>query len=560
MPEITFEQAVELGIAYQKSGRLAEAETVYRQILARHREHPDALHLLGLVAYQMGRNAEALELIGCAVRARPGVADFHNSLGLVLSVNGPLDEAIEHFRAALAIEPDFAEAHYNLGNALKDQGRIAEALQCYRRTMEVRPGDRIAHSNFLYTMHFHPDFGPEEIYREHRLWNERHAAPLKDQIRPHANDPSPQRRLKVGYVSPDFRANVVGRFIAPLLPNHDRDAFEVFCYADVAEPDWLTGQLRGCADTWQSTVGMNDEQLAELVRRDGIDVLIDLSLHARRHRLLAFARKPAPVQATYLSYCSTSGLDTMDYRITDPYLDPPAPAGEEDAFYSERSIRLPETYWCYQPLPATPAVNASPAAARGFLTFGCFNNFCKVSDATVDTWCRVLREVSNSRLMLYAKEGSHRDRLHRRLEEQRVDPRRLEFVGRTSTEQYLARYHEIDIALDPFPYVGGTSTCDALWMGVPVVSLAGRTAVSRGGRSILSNIGLSHLVADSQDQYVSIAADLATDLARLAELRATLRERMQASPLMDGPGFARNMEAAYRTMWREWCERPLPPR
>ncbi|MGD0390242.1 MAG: hypothetical protein ABSC42_14950, partial [Tepidisphaeraceae bacterium] len=272
--------------------------------------------------------------------------------------------------------------------------------------------------------------------------------------------------------------------------------------------------------------------------------------HMARNRMLLFARKPAPVQVTYLAYCSTTGLETMDYRLTDPHLDPP---GTNDAYYSEKTVRLPESYWCYPMHGQSPQVGPLPAPSGGEVTFGCLNNFCKVSPAALELWIQLLRATPKSHLIVHAKEGSHRQRVRDLLERQGIDPRRLKFAGLVSLSEYFKLYEQIDVGLDPFPCNGGTTTCDALWMGVPVVTLAGRTAVGRGGVSILANVGLPELIAQTPQQYVQIATDLAGDLPRLAELRRTLRARMQASPLMDAPRFARNIEAAYREMWTTWC-------
>jgi predicted O-linked N-acetylglucosamine transferase (SPINDLY family) len=273
-------------------------------------------------------------------------------------------------------------------------------------------------------------------------------------------------------------------------------------------------------------------------------------MHAADNRLLVFARKPAPVQVTYLAYCGTTGLSAMDYRLTDPYFDPP---GQNERFYSEQSVRLPETYWCYRPPIETPPVNALPALEEGYVCFGSLNNFCKVTPPTLAAWSRILQAVPGSRLLLHARAGSHRDRVRAFLAEQGISTARLEFVDFLPESEYFEIYQRIDVALDPFPYGGGTTTCDALWMGVPVVSLAGQTAVGRGGVSILSNIGLPELAAHDSEHYVRIAEALANNLPGLAGLRTMLHDRMRSSPLTDAPRFARNIEAAYREMWRRWC-------
>jgi len=339
-------------------------------------------------------------------------------------------------------------------------------------------------------------------------------------------------------------------FLLPLFRGHDRRQFEVTCYAQLAHPDKTTQEMQVCVQHWRKIAGISDAAVADMIRADGIDILVDLKLHTGGNRLLVFAHKPAPVQVTWLGYPGTTGLETIDYRLTDPHLDPP---GLDDACYSEQSIRLPNTFWCYDPLTAEPAVNALPCAPSGFVTFGCLNNFCKVNDAVLSLWAKVLSAVRGSRLMLMAPEGSSRRRVLDRLGADGFGPERVEFVARQPRVEYLRAYHRLDIALDTFPYNGHTTSLDSFWMGVPVVTLAGETAVGRAGASQLNNLGLAELIARSPEQFVQIAADLAHDAARLTELRSTLRSRMQSSPLMDQVSFARDVEAAYRSMWRDWC-------
>jgi predicted O-linked N-acetylglucosamine transferase (SPINDLY family) len=362
------------------------------------------------------------------------------------------------------------------------------------------------------------------------------------------NDRSPDRRLRIGYVSPDFNAHPVGRFMLPILSHRDRRRVEIFCYANVRIEDDLTGLLRRHADVWRDTNAFSDAELAERIREDRADILVDLSLHTGRNRLLVFARKPAPVQATYLSYPGTSGLETMDFRITEPQLDPSV----AQEHYSERSIRLPRTYWCFQPPGDAPPVAPPPVLTAGRVTFGCLNQFCKISRPAWDVWCRILQSVPNSRLVLLAPEGSSRDLARQIISARGVDPKRVDFVGRVFMGAYLDRHRLIDVALDPFPFTGGTTTCDALWMGVPTVTLRGATAVSRGGASILTNVGLPEMIADTHEQYVEIASKLAGDHDRLSALRSSMRQRMLASPLMDAAHFTDDLEDAYRTMWLNW--------
>jgi predicted O-linked N-acetylglucosamine transferase (SPINDLY family) len=361
--------------------------------------------------------------------------------------------------------------------------------------------------------------------------------------------------LRIGYVSADFRIHVASFFTAPLLSQHDHRQFEIFCYANVAHPDELTDRLRSCADGWRSIVALSDQQVADLVRSDQIDILVDLAMHTAGNRLLVFARKPAPVQVTWLAYPGTTGLSAIDYRLTDPYFDPPRLF---DDCYSEESFRLPDTFWCYSPLAETPPVNALPALQNGSITFGCLNHFCKINDGVLALWAQVLQAVPQSRLLLLTPRGQARERVLAKLAPAGIAASRLEFADRQPRREYLQQYQRIDLALDPFPCNGGTTTLDAFWMGVPTVTLVGKTVVGRAGWSQLCNLGLQELAAQTPEQYVARAAQLAGDLPRLQELRATLRQRMQQSPLMDAPRFARGVEQAYREMWRRWCHGRQP--
>jgi len=547
---MTLQQQLETGLSHHRAGRLAEAERIYRQVLAQQPDHADALHLLGVLAGRTGRLDVAVELIRRAIAIWPTGASYHCNLGNALRSTGQIEQARESYRQAILLAPDFAEAHCNLGNVLKDMGRFDEAIAAFRQAIRLEPGLAGAHSNLILTLHYHPGYDAKMIQEELRLWNQQHAEPLEKFIRPHSNSRDPDRRLRIGYVSPGFGDHPLGWFLLPLLANHDHQCVEVFAYARVPVPDTMTKRLRAHTDAWRDVVGLSDAQAADLIRQDRIDVLVDLALHTGDNCLPVFAHKPAPVQVTYLAYAGSSGLTTMDYRMSDPYLDPP---GEDESFYSERTIRLPQTFWCYQP-PVDLPLQPPPALENGFITLGCLNNFCKVNEPLLSLWARVLESAPHSRLLLHAYEGSHRQRVLDHLQRESIDPQRVSFVAKAPLAAYFERYHSIDIALDTLPYGGGTTTCDALWMGVPVVSLAGKMAVGRAGSSILSNVGVPELIARTPQQYVQIATDLAKDLPRLAELRRTLRGRMEASPLMDAPRFARNIETAYRQMWRNWCE------
>jgi protein O-GlcNAc transferase len=542
-----------LANALADGGQLDEAAAVYFQAIVLSPNLPQAYNNLGVVLKQKGCYEEAIAAYRRAIALQPIFSEAYANLGSALKDQGQIDEAIASSRAALALNPDSPEGHNNLGNALAAQGELDQAVAAYRHAIALRPGYATAHSNLIFTLHHHPALDGKTIHDELRLWNERHAQPLKTFIQPLTNNHNADRPLRIGYVSADLREHPVGRHLCPVFFSHDHDRFPIFTYADVPRPDHVTGLLRGRADQWRSTLGLTDEQLAQMIRDDEIDILVDLSLHTAHNRLSVFARKPAPVQVTWLGYPGSTGLATMDYRLTDPYLDPPGP---DQTVYSEESVCLPNSFWCYDPLDDREIpVNSLPALAADIVTFGCLNNFCKINDSVLTLWAKVLGSVAHSRLLLLSPEGSHRQRTVDRLRRQGIGPQRVEFVARQSRQEYLKLYHHIDLVLDTFPYNGHTTSLDSLWMGVPVVTLTGQTAVGRGGASILSNAGLPQLIAQTPGRYVQIAMELANDLPRLAELRQTLRSRMLASPLMDAPRFARNLEAAYRQMWRKRCEK-----
>ena len=536
-----------LGNALQAQGKLDEAVACWRRALELKPDYAEAHNNLGNALKDQGELDEALACYRQALERNSHYAEAHNNLGIVLKEQGNFDEAIACYRRALELQPDYAEAHNNLGVAFKDQGRLDEALACCRRALEAKPEFVEAQSNLLYAQLFHPDRDAAALCEEHRRWNQQYAAPLVKFIQPHRNDRSPDRRLRIGYVSPDFREHCQALFTVPLLSAQDHEGFEIVCYADVVRPDGITGRLRSCADGWRNIVGLGHEQVAELIRQDGIDILVDLSMHMAGNRLLVFARKPAPVQACWLAYPGTTGVSTIDYRITDPYLDPP---GLYDHCYTEQSVRLPDSFWCYDPLADAPAVNTLPVAEKGHISFGCLNNFCKVNPSVLKLWAEVLKAVAGSRLTLLAGQGTHRQHTLDMLAEEGVDRDRVTFVTYQPRGSYLANYRDIDIGLDTVPYNGHTTSLDSYWMGVPVVTLVGPTVVGRAGLSQLTNLGLPELIAAGPEQFVRIAAELAHDFPRLSGLRATLRERLRASPLMDAPRFARNLEAAYRAMWR----------
>jgi predicted O-linked N-acetylglucosamine transferase (SPINDLY family) len=540
-----------LGNALKGKGQWDDAIAAYRQAIALDPNYADAHNNLGNVLVSMKQLDEAIAAYRHAITLKPNFAITHNNLGNALWEKGKWDEAIAECRQAIVLKPDLAIAHYNLGNGLKDRGHLDEAIASYRQAVAHNPNYPNAHSNLVYTLHFHPNYDPHAIYQEACRWNQQHAQPLRQFIKPHSNSAGPERRLRIGYVSPDFRDHVIGRNILPLFRNHDKARFEIICYSQVFRPDAVTAQFQQTADIWRNIVPLSDEQLSEQIYQDHVDILVDMTLHMAGNRLLVFARKPAPVQVTYAGYPGSTGLTAIDYRLSDPYLDPP---GMDESIYSEKTIRLPDSFWCYDPLEERhTSANSLPAAKNKYITFGCLNNFCKINEGILLLWAHIMRQVEESRLKLMAKPGDHRQRTIDFLAQHGIRPGRVEFFEGRPRREYLKLYHRVDVGLDSFPYNGHTTSLDSLWMGVPVVTLVGQTVVSRAGWCQLSNLGLTELAAQTPEQYVKIAVQLAGDLPRLKELRSTLRKRMEASPLMDAPRFARNIEAAYRQMWRTWC-------
>jgi predicted O-linked N-acetylglucosamine transferase (SPINDLY family) len=542
-----------LGEAYRRQGKLDLAAGALERVLADRPDFAEARQNLAVVLIDAGRYAEALRELERVVAERPGDARSYVSLAWVLLRLRRLDEAAARARRAIELAPELASAHRFLGDALDELGDKSAAIASYRRSVELNPADFAAHSNLIMSMLTDPSFDQAALGAEARAWAKRHAEPFRKYARPHSNRKEPERRLRVGYVSPDFRAHAVQQFLVPLLEHHDSSAVELFLYSAVERPDAETEWYRAFAgDHFRDIRGLDDPSAAELVRQDGIDVLVDLALHGAGHRLRLFACKPAPVQITWLGYAGTTGLDTIDYRITDRYFDP---AHVDLGVYSEESLFLPESFWCYEALETDLPVSPLPALTNGVVTFGCLNSPRKLHARALSLWAKVLSALPGSRLFLYVEEPARQAAL-RTLAQGGVGAERVEFGGRVSRREYLERHLRIDIALDTFPFAGGTTSLDAVWMGVPVVTLSGGPTLQRAGVCIALNLGLPELVANSEDEFIVKASELARDIERLSRLRGELRHRLATSPFGDAARFARNLEAAYRTAWRRHCAKP----
>lgn len=575
------------GAALAAQDRVDEAIAAYREALRRDPDYIDALVNCGGLLERRGRLDEALEHAQRVVRLRPELAVGHLSCGNIYRYRRVAAEAVAAYQEAIRLKPDYVDAynnlavlylemmqadaaekclrkalefapersalHSNLATALLLEGRLDDALEARRKAVALAPQDPGEHSNLVYDLNFLPGLEPEAIFAEHLQWAQRHAEPLSSKAPPHPNDPDPERRIRVGYVSAFFRTHAVNYFVEPILVAHDHGPFEIYCYADGLRADEATGRIRSAVDEWREVYGLSADELAEQVRRDAIDILVDLTGHIGTNRLPVFARKPAPVQVTYIGYQNTTGMSAMDYRITDAHADPP---GVTDRFHTEQLVRLPRAFFCYRPPDDAPPVTPLPALRQGHVTFGSFNKFVKVTRPTIEAWLRILARLPEARLLVLAQRGGFvENRLRVTAATKGIDPTRIEVVDRQPHTEYMRLLARADIALDPFPFNGHTTTCDALWMGVPSVTLAGQTYASRFGSSAHVNLALESWIAGTVDEYVEIAVRAADDLESLARLRGELRPRMAVSPLLDFVGFTRHLEDAYRKMWRTWCAR-----
>lgn len=486
-----------------------------------------------------------------AVEIRPDFSEALHNLGTALSKSGKPASAAACYVRALQITPDSAPAHNNLGCALILLGQLSAAISHYKQAIALHPEGPSAYANLVLALHYVPGVSNGLIAEATRRW----AALVRRRPRrsPWPNHPDLDRRLRLGYVSGDFRSHPVAYFFESVLAAHDRDAVEIFCYSNVATPDETTDRIAVIADHWRSIAALEDGAAARMIAADEIDILVDLSGHTAGNRLTLFANRPAPIQCTWLGYAGTTGLTEIDYVIADRFVLPP----DEASLCSERPFLLPHSYLCFTPPETDIAVGSLPALANGFITFGCFNNLLKINDAVVDLWSALLDAVPNARLFLKTAQLASPDvcdGLEAQFAARGIAPGRLILAPASPREDLLAAYSHVDIALDPFPFGGGTTTLEALWMGIPVIALRGSRFVGRVGQSILTTLGLPDLIADNAPDYLLKAVRLATALPRLAALRHSLRTRLIESPLCDAASFAGDLEAGYRAMWVAWCQ------
>jgi len=543
-----------LGVVFQIQGKTEEAIANFQKAVQLNPEFGDAYYNLGTLL-QEGKNLnEAVKCFQKAIQFSPRLLEAYNNLGNSLSGQGKLQEAFDIFHQALGINPDFALILNNLGDVLKNQGKVHEAEGFCKRAFEIKPDLIEAYSNYLLFMNYNSQNDAQTIFSEHTRLGKQVEASLISHNYSFSNDRSPARRLKIGYVSPDFRQHSVAYFVIPAIREHNNEYFEVFCYANSLIHDEVTDRIRNYANHWKNIARLPDKSASRLIREDEIDILVDLSGHTGHNRMVLFAGKPAPIQVNWIGYPATTGLSAIDYKIVDNYTDPP---GMTDQFYTEKLIRMPENFVCYIPEEDLPDITNIPVMSEGHISFGSFNNIAKISSKTVDLWTHILNSIPNSRLILKSKAF-----LDAKTQEYTRDMFSVVNTGNDrivllpweqNTRSHLALYNRIDIALDTFPYHGTTTTCEAMWMGVPVITLAGETHASRVGVSLLSNVGLQELIAGTPEEYVAKAFNLAQDREKLQYFRITLRDRMAESPLTDAKRFTANLEACYRNIWEKWC-------
>lgn len=546
-----------LGNALMATGRLDEALLCHQRALRLEPDSFRAHYNLANVLRNLDRLPEAEAEYRRSIELAPEFAEAHYNLGNVLQDLGEFGASAASFRRALEIKPDYLDAHNNLGHVLGELGQLEPALASFRRALEIQPDFLDARSNLLFTSAKLAEQSPEELLAAAQDFGERVAR----QVRPYAswhNDPDPGRRLRVGFVSGDLRSHPVGFFVQGVLARLAGAAagrLELHAYHNNSRSDSVSAQIKASCRAWHPVRGLSDPALAGKIRDDGIDILFDLSGHTALNRLPMFALKPAPIQVTWLGYLATTGLAAMDYLIGDPWSLPQS----EDAHFSEKVWRLPETYLCFTAPQVDVPVAELPARTSGHVTFGCFNNLNKLNEGVMALWARVLTGVPRSRLFLKTKQLGNdavRQSVRERVAAHGIDPGRLILEGfAPGRAEHLSAYRRVDIALDPFPYPGITTSVEGLWMGVPLLTMAGERFLARQGVGLLMNAGLPQWIAADADDYAAKAIAHAADLDSLADLRANLRQSVLTSPLFDAARFARHFEDAVRAMWTTWCGR-----
>jgi len=544
-----------LGALLKGHGKPEEAVSCYQNALSIDPDHAETYSNLGDALSGQGKTDKAIICFQKALRLKPDDFKTYNNLGNTLRKQGKLSMAVEAYKKALEIEPGYATACNNIAGTVLKQGKVAEAIKGYQEAVAIQPDYAIAHSNLLLTYNYQNHKDPEWLFSQHRNWAKTHAFSEGDNPIFNPGIGSADRKIRIGYCSPDFRTHSVAYFLEAIIKAHDRSGFEIFCYSDVICPNEVTRTFARSVDCFTNIAGVDNTTVADQIRRDKIDILVDLAGHTAGSRIPLFSIKPAPIQVTYLGYPNTTGLISMDYRLTDARADPP---GLTDHLYTEKLVRLPQTFLCYTPPEKSPEIEITANGDSSQIIFGSFNNRAKITPEVVKAWAKILTQVSDARIVL--KSGAFADPETRKIlidlfMENGVEHDRIELVSHIpSMFDHLQLYNRIDIGLDTFPYNGTTTTCEALWMGVPVITLAGKTHRSRVGASLLSNVGLEDFIAESVEDYVEKGVSLANNVKNRKSIHRDLRSRMSRSFLMDSARFTRSLERTYRWMFNEWIE------
>ena len=567
------------------SGQMTETEQACRELLQAYPQSPVATNILGVSLIGQGRLQEAVASFDKAIQIKPDYATAYNSRAATLNQLGQSNEAIESCDKAIQLKPDYAKAYNNRGNArrqlgrlvealkdfdkalqlktnytlaynnqgvaLKDLGRVDEAMASFNKAIQLEPDYEDPYSNLLFALNYLPDLNLSDHIATARKFGELVTAKAGPRFPDYHCQPTPEK-LRVGLVSGDLRNHPIGYFLESVLSSIDPSTVELIAYPTAPTVDDLSERIKPFFSMWKPIYGQTDDAAANMIYADGVHVLLDLSGHTAGNRLLMFGHKPSPVQVSWLGYFATTGLNEMDYLIGDPYVTPP----KDDEQFTEKIWRLPETRWCFTPPDIDMEVSVPPAVEHGYITFGCFNNTTKINDNVVALWAKVLDAVPNSRLLLKARQlrdQMTRENIIQRFAVHGIDNKRISLEESEDRQKYFAAYNRIDITLDPFPFTGGTTSVESLWMGVPFVSLTGASLVSKQGVGVLMNAGLSDWVAADEEEYIAKAVLFAADVDSLASLRAGLRSQVLASPLFDAPRFARNIEQALWDMWKQWA-------
>ena len=533
-------------------GDLARAEKLLCTALQLKPEFPEAGVMLANVYDAQGNLASAAAILERVLAQRPDYAGAWHNYADVLRQQERLVEAEKALRRTIRLDPNSQSALRMLGSILRGQSRLAEALDILGAARKLAP-DRFDYESMeLHSLTFLEQLSEEALFAKHKAFGARLEKAFPPRFAPFRNDRDPERRLRIGYMSSDFSLHPVALFSVPVFERHDRSAFEIYCYSTSSNTDKITDQLRALADVWREAASMPDPELADLISRDGIDILVDLTGHAGVIRLGVFAEQPAPVQVTWLGYLNTTGLTRIQYRLCDACTDPP---GATEHLYTETLVRLSHSQWCYRPFLTVDHAIAPPFKRNGYITFGSFNHMAKLSVTTRKLWSDILTLLPDSRLVVMGvPEGQARDRLLQDFREAGIAVSRITIVPYVLLDEYFRWFNAVDMALDTTPYSGGTTTCDTLWMGVPVITVPGPRSVSRSTASILTTVGLHDWIASTLEDYVRLALHFAREGALITEMRKSLRQRMRESPIMDETRFVHDIEGAYRRMWRTWCD------